>query len=91
MLDSGKGAAGSSAAQQQQSYSGAALESSDELEGCGSGGAGGACLGALRGHAARLWDLDFCGDLLVTGSEDRTVRCWRSPAACTCTPCACRK
>ncbi len=74
VLDSGKGAASSSATLQRQPCSGGALENSDVRGGCGSGGAGSACLGVLRGHAARLWDVDFCGDLLVTGSEDRTVR-----------------
>ena len=32
----------------------------------------------LRGHQARLWDVKFVGDLLVSASEDCTCRCAQS-------------
>lgn len=34
-----------------------------------------ACVRVVTGHSARLWDVDLCGDVLVTGGEDRSVRC----------------
>ena len=38
----------------------------------------GKVVGRMKGHSEKVWDLDFAGDAVLTGSADKTARLWQS-------------
>ena len=36
------------------------------------------CRGTFVGHQAEIWCLITCGDILITGSSDKTIKVWNS-------------
>ena len=42
------------------------------------------CRGTFVGHQSEIWCLITCGDILITGSSDKTIKVWDNSSSFKC-------